>query len=108
MNEKSALQPSLGTTLKMLVTADLGNDLHLEDVDFTCVFFRSGLNTGQTISKDAMSKLSADEYIAVVDTRLIGTGEYYMKLTAYLPDLDVSGGLRTEVVVVPTGVRVMN
>lgn len=108
MNEKSVLQPSLGTTLKLLVSADLGEGIHLEDVDFSCVFFRSGINTGQQVSKEAMMKLNQDEYIAVVDTNVIGTGEYYMRLTAYLPDTDVESGIRTEVVVVPTGVRVTN
>ena len=108
MNDKNALQPSLGTTLKLLVSADLGEGIHLEDVDFCCVFFRYGINTGQTVNKSEMSKISQDEYIAVVDTKIIGTGEYYMRLTAYIPDTDVDSGIRTEVVVVPTGIRVTN
>jgi hypothetical protein len=52
--------------------------------------------------------MDKDEYIAVVDTKIIGTGEYYMKLSVRIPDNDVEGSLRDEVVVVPTNIRVTN
>lgn len=108
MDRNPILPPSVGTTLKLLITADLGDNIHLEDVDFTCVFFREGLRNGQTIEKQEMTRIDKDEYIAVVDTKIIGTGEYYMKLSVRIPDNDVEGSLRDEVVVVPTNIRVTN
>jgi hypothetical protein len=108
MDRNQILPPSIGTTLKLLITADLGDNIHLEDVDFTCVFFREGLRNGQTIEKQEMTRIDKDEYIAVVDTKIIGTGEYYMKLSVRIPDNDVEGSLRDEVVVVPTNIRVTN
>lgn len=108
MDRNPILPPSVGTTLKLLITADLGDNIHLEDVDFTCVFFRAGLCNGQTIEKQEMIRMDKDEYIAVVDTKIIGTGEYYMKLSVRIPDNDVEGSLRDEVVVVPTNIRVTN
>lgn len=108
MDRNQILPPSIGTTLKLLVTADLGDNIHLEDVDFTCVFFRAGLRNSQTIEKQEMIRMDKDEYIAVVDTKIIGTGEYYMKLSARIPDNDVEGSLRDEVVVVPANIRVTN
>ena len=108
MDRNQILPPSIGTTLKLLITADLGDNIHLEDVDFTCVFFREGLRNGQTIEKQEMIRMNKDEYIAVVDTKIIGTGEYYMKLSVRIPDNDVEGSLRDEVVVVPTNIRVTN
>ena len=108
MDRNQILPPSIGTTLKLLITADLGDNIHLEDVDFTCVFFREGLRNGLTIEKQEMTRMDKDEYIAVVDTKIIGTGEYYMKLSVRIPDNDVEGSLRDEVVVVPTNIRVTN
>lgn len=108
MDKKNSLPPSIGTTLKMLVTADLEQGLHLEDVDFFCEFFRNGLHNSQKVTKSQMKKISSDEYIAVVDTRTVGTGEYYMRFTAFIPDMDVDGDLREEVVVVPTGIKILS
>lgn len=108
MERNPIIPPSFGTTLKFLVSADLGNGLHMEDVDFQCSFFRAGLLNSQLVKKEDMLKLSADEYLAVVNTRVIGTGEYYMKLTAFIPDTDVEGGLREEVITIPTGIRINN
>lgn len=102
----NVLPPTRGTDLKFCVTADLGNNIHLDDVDFKCRFFRSGLNNGQTVEKKDMARISADEYLAVVDTKVIGSGEYYMVFSAKIPDGDVPDGFRDEVVTVPTGINV--
>lgn len=99
------LPPSVGTELKLNVTADLGNDLHLSDVDFIARF-SNGFGNPVTIEKKDMKKYDDDNYIAVVDTNIAGAGEYWMKLTVELPDNDCEDGFRTEVVTVPTGIIV--
>lgn len=105
MNEKTILPPSIGTILKFSVTADLGTGIHMSDVSFKCEFLnRFGKKI--LIDKSEMIYVSDDEYIAVVDTKLIGTGEYWMRFTAEIPDTDVESGFRTEVVTKPTGINV--
>lgn len=103
----NVLPPSLGTELKLNVNADLGNGLHLSDVDFTARFY-SSFGKSITIDKKDMKKLDDDNYIAVVDTKKVGTGEYWMKLTVQIPDEDCEDGFRTEVVTIPTGEKISN
>lgn len=99
--------PSVGTLLKIAVSAEIGNDMHLEDVDFECYFHKEGFEKkGQQVLKDDMIRIDADTYIAIVDTKLIGVGNYYCLLTVQVPDNDVEGGLRTEAVRFPTYIRV--
>lgn len=107
MDEK-VLDPSLGTTLKIHVNAELGNNLTLDDVDFNCKFFTNYNNKGLTINKGEprMLPLGDGTYIAIVPSREVGTGVYMMRLTAFLPDTDVEGGLREEVVTISTGIPV--
>jgi hypothetical protein len=102
----NVLPPSLGTELKLNVNADLGNGLHLSDVDFTARFY-SSFGKSITIDKKDMKKLDDDNYIAVVDSKKVGTGEYWMKLTAQIPDEDCEDGYRTEVVTVSAGVKLI-
>ena len=105
--EEKVLPPSIGTTLKIAVTANLGTNIHLEDVDFECKFFTGvGNRAPLTVRKEDMLYVSADEYIAVVDTSVVGTGEYWLQMTAYVPDDDVVGGIRIEKATAPTGIRV--
>lgn len=106
---ENILPPARGTILKLAVTADLGESIHMEDVQFECKFFCSGLSVkSQTVKKEEMIQIGADEYLACVDTSIVGVGEYCMRFTAWLPDTDVNGGLRQESVVTPTGIRVTN
>lgn len=102
----NALPPSLGTELKLNVNAELGNNLHLADVDFFAVFYVIGQERTLKVKKKNMVRVDDDNYIAVVDSSKIGTGEYWMQLTVYLSDADCIDGERTEVVDVPTGVKV--
>lgn len=103
---RKTLPPSVGTQLKIAVTADLGG-VHMSEVDFVCYFFRSGDSEhGVVVKKAEMTFVGEDEYLAVVNTSDIGAGEYLMKFTAQIPDSDLEDGLRTEMVCVPTGIRV--
>lgn len=103
----NVLPPSLGTELKLNISAELDNNLHLADVDFSATFYTAmGVGKSLTVEKKDMLKVDEDNYIAVVDTKKVGTGEYWMKLSAELPDEDCEDGFRSEVVKVPTGVKV--
>lgn len=110
MEENKILPPSVGTELKISVTANLGNDIHMADVDFTCCFYTDYSRKRVEISKGdgKMLYISNDLYIAIVDTKEIGAGQYYMKFTAKIPDTDCEDGFREEVVTIPTGINVKN
>lgn len=95
----NVLPPSLGTELKVNVNAELGNGLHLSDVDFNVTFYTT-MCVGRLLmlEKKDMHKVDKDNYIAVVDTKKVGIGQYWMKLVTKLPDTDCADGFRTEVV----------
>ena len=101
------LPPSKGTEIKISVTAELGADIHMDDVDFECEFYGTFVQNKVTVRKEEMIRIDADEYVAIVDSAVVGTGQYYMRFTAYIPDTDMDDGLRTEVVTIPTGIRVV-
>lgn len=105
MERRQVLPPSVGTILKISIQADL-DDAHMVDVDFSCRFFRKPMGDSITIAKEDMIYVSDDEYIAIVDTTLIGTGEYYVEFTADIPDNNIPSGIRKEVVTAPTGIKV--
>lgn len=110
--EKKFIPPSVGTVLKIAITADIGSNKHLSDndVDFTCTFSVDCAlkKKQQVVTKFDMLYMDDDTYIAIVDTSLIGTGNYYCTLKVLIPDTDVEGGIRPEVVRFQTGIRVVN
>lgn len=106
---ETVLKPCVGTTMKINVSAELGNDLHLgdESVDFECVFYVGDeKRNSQMVKKGEMVKVDDDNYIAVVKTSIVGSGRYKMKITVTFPDSDIPGGRRVEVVRVDTGIPV--
>ena len=108
MANQTYMPPALGTVLKIGVTANIGNDMHLSDVDFTCTFFNKNGSSSQNFQKSEMTYLDDDNYMAVVDTTKMGTGKYYARLTVMVPDDNVIGGIREEVVSFPTNIYVVN
>lgn len=105
-NCHDTLPPSVGTVLKLAVKANLGG-VHMSEVDFNCVFFRKGCQKTVKLTKQDMTYVGDDEYIATVPTSVIGPGEYLCRFSADIPDGDVPDGMRPETVVIPTGVRVV-
>ncbi len=106
MNTPELLPPSVGTDLKLAVTATLGQDVHLSGVDFSCAFFRRGGTERLLLTKQQMTYVDDDTYMAVVDTTAVGPGDYLMRLTALIPDPDCPDAIRREVVTVDTGIHV--
>lgn len=102
------MKPVFGTMLKMNITAQLPDSLHLSDVNFAAFFFCRGMPAGgQNVTKGDMSRVDDDNYLAVVNTRCVGSGEYWCRLTVYIPDTDCPEGVRPEIVVFPCGVAVV-
>ena len=101
------MAPVLGTVLKINVTATLSGNLHLGDVDFECEFYSENVGTKTlNVKKSDMSRVDADNYLAIVDTTKIGTGWYWCLLTVQIPDNDVESGFRVDMVRIPTNIPV--
>ena len=105
--EGKVLPPVIGTTIKIAVAAELGKDIHMVDVNFSCVVYNNAIKSNSiTLQKSDMIYVEDDLYLAVVDTSNIGTGEYYIRFSADIPDSDCVGGIRKEIVTIPTGIKV--
>lgn len=101
------MAPVVGTVLKINVTAVLSGGLHLEDVDFECEFYSETIGTKKvTVKKAQMAYVDVNNYLAVVDTKEIGTGWYWCLLTVMIPDNDVESGYREEMIRIPTNIPV--
>ena len=84
----------VGTGLKFAVTIT-AEGFSMEEDDFT-VEFRCGRKKLE-FSKEDMSIGEDGAFIANVDTSLLGAGTLSVVTTAYVPDEDWDGGIRTEI-----------
>jgi len=66
------------------------------DDDFK-VTIKNATKKEVTIDKSEMIVTDEDKFLFTIDTALLGTGEYYITTTAYVPDEDFDDGFRTEV-----------
>lgn len=105
--ESKVLPPIVGSIIKIAVSAELGKDVHMKDVDFSCVIYNDSVKSNSvTLTKSEMVFVEDDLYLAVVDTKDIGSGEYYMQFTVDIPDTDCPEQMRREIVSLPTGIKV--
>ena len=84
----------VGTGLKFAVNIT-AEGFSMEEDDFK-VEFRCGRKKLE-LSKEDMSIGEDGAFIANVDTSLLGVGTLSVITTAYVPDEDWDGGLRTEI-----------
>lgn len=99
------LQPSVGTTLKILVHFEVEGKT-MDDCDFMCEFY--GRNQKSVVkTKEEHLRIDEQKYVAIIDTREVGTGSIMCKLSVGVPDADCPNGIRKEVVRVPANVNVL-
>lgn len=96
----------LGTELKLNISVDQISGYTMDDYDFTAEFYCFS-NRRIQLAKDAFIRSDENNYVAVIDTRSLGAGAVKCKVTAYIPDSDCADGLRTEVCVIDTGLKVV-
>lgn len=97
----------LGTELKLNLSIDPIGDLTMDDYDFKVEAYCSSRNVIRVYKANA-TKVDEKNYIIPVDTGAIGTGALKCKVTAYIEDPDFKDdGIRTEVVVVNTGINIV-
>lgn len=87
---------SVGTEVKINVHAEPIGRLHMDDYDFEVKFYIY-TNKSVTRCKEDLIRVDRDNYIALIDSALLGAGKIKAKVTAYIPDSDFPDGLRTEV-----------
>ncbi len=94
-----------GTILKINVHIERICCLTMDDFDFECDFFVYP-NKKFTLKKSEMVRKNEDNYMAVVDTSVVGEGEIKVRATALLPDDDCPDGFRKELAECSTGITV--
>ena len=101
--EINFMPSSVGSKKKINIFAELGNGLHLSDVNFHVRIFTHTKHVDY--EKSDLIKVDDDNYLCRVDTKLLGTGEYWVRLCVDMPDADFEDGIRPEVLIIPTGLK---
>lgn len=101
----------LGTEIKLNIHIDPIGDWTMEDYDFTVEAYCS-TKKSLIISKSEAKPVEGsgekiNDYIIMIDTSEIGTGNLKCKVTAYIPDDDFEFGKRTEVSIIDTGIEIV-
>ena len=90
---------NVGSDVKILVAAELPDDLALPDVDFTVkVYNVSQIDKEKVYQKDDCIETEEGDYVVLVDSDELGIGVYMVRLTVQIPDTDYPSGFRKEVV----------
>ncbi len=94
-----------GTQAKFAISLSLPNGLTMDDVDFSATFY---VQRGYSVyvSKETMQKQEDGTYTAIVDTEGMGSGLVKCQVEALIPDSQIEGGLRKEIVTVVTAEEV--
>ena len=88
----------VGSQIKILVDAELPEDLKMEDVDFTVLVYNQDAKDKQRIYDKSECILTQDgDYVVLVDSDELGIGTYLMKVTFEIPDIDYQSGTRKEI-----------
>lgn len=96
----------LGTELKLNVNIAPFGEITMDDYNFEVEVYCSPKNA-ITIAKQDSIRIDSDNYMILVDSAILGAGSIKCKVTAYVPDTDFEDGLRTEVVGMDTGLKII-
>ena len=95
-----------GTIKKFVVTIEPIGNIPLSQCDFRAIFSTYG-HTPLVIDKSDAVKQSDDSYMFVVDTAKVGPGELDCQLVVWIPDADVPGMLRPEVLILTPQITIV-
>ena len=94
---------SVGTEYKVNIHMEPMGEIHLADCEVVAEF-HTGTSRKHIITKQEMRKVDDDNYIAIVDSAMTGSGKLGVKLILGLPDADCDDGVRKEVQNLDTGI----
>lgn len=90
---------TLGSQEKILITADLPDDLTMTEVDFEVeVMNAEAKDKKKTFSKTECILTDEGDYVVIIDTDDYGVGMLMVKVTFQIPDQDFPSGFRKSVV----------
>lgn len=93
----------LGAEFKMNVSMDAIGGYHMGDVAFSCSFVSKNK---VTLTKSQMVEIDEDNYVAPLSSTALGEGILSVIYEADIPDEDFSDGLRHEVAVIKTKLKI--
>ena len=97
----------LGTELKLNVNIEPVNGLTMDDFNFEVVVYCTP-SKSLTIPKNDAVKIDSNNYVVLIDTRIVGAGDLKCKVSAFIDDPDFPDGYRTEIVVIDAGIKISN
>lgn len=98
---------TLGSQLKILIEAELPDDLKMLDVDFEVVVYNDDAKDKTKVyAKTDCILTDEGDYVVLVDSDELGVGTYMVKATFQIPDSDFPTGYRKEVVRINPNVKV--
>lgn len=95
----------LGTELKLNIHIEPIGDITMDDYNFEVEIYCSPKKTIVIPKSDAI-KIDENNYIVLIDTNIVGTGDLKCKVTAHIPDADFDDDFRTEIVAIDTGINI--
>ena len=96
----------IGTELKLNINIAPIDSMTMDDYDFEVEVWTSSQKM-MRIAKENTIKVDENNRIILVDTNLLGAGDMKYKVTAYLPDGDFPDRVRTEIVAMETGIKII-
>lgn len=96
----------LGTELKLNIHIEPIGEITMDDYDFEVEIYCSS-KRAITVKKSDAIRNDENNYIILVDTNIVGSGALKCKVTAYIPDGDFEDSLRTEIVIIDTGINIV-
>lgn len=104
---KRVMNYTLGSQLKILIAAELPDDLEMLDVDFEVVVYNDDAKDKTKVyAKTDCILTDEGDYVVLVDSDELGVGTYMVKATFQIPDSDFPTGYRKEVVRINPNVKV--
>lgn len=99
----------LGTEVKLNLTIDPIGENHMSEYDWEVTAWTNSRKHQNITSKDAyFYPGKPDSAIIEIDTAKLGIGQIKLKVTAKIPDVQSSGGCRTEVVILNTNIIIVD
>lgn len=96
-----------GSEIKLNIRLEPIGDFTMDNYEFECEFY-CYTSRKVTITKAGMLRQDENNYLAVLDSKNLGSGSLKCKITAYVPDTDCEDGLRTEVLIINTGLQIFD
>lgn len=94
----------VGTEFKVLLRIEPVDEVHMEDMEFECMFY-TRIQEPLVVKKSDMIRVDADSYIALVNTEGMSAGTLRNRMTVDIPDRDFPDDYRREIVDMVTDIK---